>query len=41
LAYDLLDFAQERYVSMKPGDHWVPGARAEAVDDAAMIAALP
>ena len=41
LAYDLLDFAQERYISMKPDDPWVPGARAEAVDDAALIAALP
>jgi predicted aldo/keto reductase-like oxidoreductase len=41
LAYDLVDFAQERYISMKPDDHWVPGARAEVVDDAAMIAALP
>jgi len=39
-AFDLLDFAQERYVSMKPDDHWVPGARAEVVDDAAMMAAL-
>ena len=41
LAYDLLDFAQERYASMKPDDHWVPGARAETFDDAAMVAALP
>jgi len=41
LAYDLLDFAQERYISMKPDDIWVPGARAEAVDDEAMTAALP
>jgi uncharacterized protein len=41
LAFDLIDFAQERYASMQPDDHWVPGARAESVDDAAMIAALP
>jgi predicted aldo/keto reductase-like oxidoreductase len=27
-AYDLLDFAQERYASLSPDDHWVPGARA-------------
>jgi predicted aldo/keto reductase-like oxidoreductase len=26
---------------MKPDDHWVPGARAEEIDDAALIAALP
>ena len=41
LAYDLIDFAQERYMSMSPHDIWVPGARAEAFDDAAMTAALP
>jgi predicted aldo/keto reductase-like oxidoreductase len=41
LAFDLLDFAQERYISMKPDDIWVPGARAESFDDAEMIAALP
>ena len=41
LAYDLLDFAQERYASMKPDDIWVPGARAEAFDSAEMTAALP
>jgi predicted aldo/keto reductase-like oxidoreductase len=41
LAYDLLDFAQERYMSMRPGDIWVPGARAAEFDDAQMIAALP
>jgi uncharacterized protein len=41
LAYDLLDFAQERYISMKPDDIWVPGARAESFDEQAMIAALP
>ena len=40
LAYDLLDFAQERYMSMKPDDIWVPGARAAEFDDAEMIAAL-
>ncbi len=41
LAFDLLDFAQERYISMQPDDIWVPGARAESFDDAEMIAALP
>ena len=41
LAYDLLDFAQERYMSMSPNDIWVPGARAAEFDDAEMIAALP
>jgi predicted aldo/keto reductase-like oxidoreductase len=40
-AYDLLEFAQERYASMDPDDHWVPGARAEAFDDDEMTAALP
>jgi predicted aldo/keto reductase-like oxidoreductase len=40
LAFDLIDFAQERYMSMKPDDLWVPGARAEKFDDAEMIAAL-
>jgi uncharacterized protein len=41
LAFDLIDFAQERYISMKPDDIWVPGARAEGFDDAEMIEALP
>jgi uncharacterized protein len=41
LAYDLLEFAQERYMSMSPTDIWVPGARAAAFDDAEMTAALP
>jgi predicted aldo/keto reductase-like oxidoreductase len=41
LAYDLLDFAQERYMSMKPDDLWVPGGHAAQFDDAEMIAALP
>lgn len=40
-AFDLSDFAKERYASMSPDDAWVPGARAEQVDDAAMRAALP
>ena len=40
-AYDLLDFAKERYATMSPDDAWVPGARAERVDDAALRAALP
>jgi predicted aldo/keto reductase-like oxidoreductase len=41
LAFDLLEFAQERYMSMKPGDLWVPGAHADAFDDREMVAALP
>ena len=41
LAFDLIDFAQERYISMKPDDIWVPGARAESFDGAEVIAALP
>jgi uncharacterized protein len=41
LAYDLMDFAQERYMSMSPSDIWVPGARAEDFEDGAMTAALP
>jgi predicted aldo/keto reductase-like oxidoreductase len=40
IAYDLLDFAQERYMSMSPDDHWVPGAHADNFDDAAVMAAL-
>jgi predicted aldo/keto reductase-like oxidoreductase len=40
-AFDLVDFAQERYATMAPNDHWVPGAKAIAVDDDALIAALP
>ena len=41
LAYDLVEFAQERYAAMSPDDHWVPGARAERIDDRALVAALP
>jgi predicted aldo/keto reductase-like oxidoreductase len=41
LAYDLLDFAQERYMSMSPDDIWVPGARAAEFDADAMTEALP
>jgi predicted aldo/keto reductase-like oxidoreductase len=41
LAYDLIDFAQERYMSMSPDDIWVPGARAADFDDREMTAALP
>jgi uncharacterized protein len=40
-AYDLVDFAQERYAAMDPDNHWVPGARATELDDRAMMAALP
>ena len=39
-AFDLLDFAQERYAAMSPDDHWVPGARATRFDDREMMAAL-
>jgi len=41
LAYDLIEFAQERYMSMSADDLWVPGARAETIDPAAISAALP
>jgi predicted aldo/keto reductase-like oxidoreductase len=41
VAFDLLDFAQERYMSMSPDDIWVPGARAESFRDEDMVAALP
>jgi predicted aldo/keto reductase-like oxidoreductase len=41
LAFDLIDFAQERYMSMSPDDIWVPGARAADFDDVEMMAALP
>jgi predicted aldo/keto reductase-like oxidoreductase len=40
-AYDLLEFAQERYATMSPDDHWVPGARAARFDEGQMRAALP
>jgi predicted aldo/keto reductase-like oxidoreductase len=40
-AFDLTDFAQERYAAMSPDDTWVPGARAKTVDDRALIDALP
>jgi len=40
-AYDLLDYAQERYASMDPDNHWVPGARAETFDDDEMTEAFP
>ncbi len=40
-AYDMLEFAQERYAAMSPDDHWVPGARAENFDERALAAALP
>jgi uncharacterized protein len=40
-AYDLVDYARERYMALNPDDHWVPGARAADIDDAAIEAALP
>ena len=39
-AYDLIDFAQERYAAMSPDDHWVPGAHARDFDDAEVALAL-
>jgi predicted aldo/keto reductase-like oxidoreductase len=39
-AYDLLHFAQERYIAMSPSDHWVPGARAVNFNDAEITRAL-
>ena len=41
LAYDLIEYAQERYMAMAPDDLWVPGARAETFDPDAVVAALP
>jgi predicted aldo/keto reductase-like oxidoreductase len=41
LAYDLIEYAQERYMAMAPDDLWVPGARAENIDPEAIVAALP
>jgi len=40
-AYDLLHYAQERYIAMSADDHWVPGARAANFNDDEMIEALP
>jgi uncharacterized protein len=40
-AYGLIHFAQERYISMSPDNHWVPGARAVDFNDAEITAALP
>jgi len=40
-AFDLLHFAQERYISMSADNHWVPGARAADFNDADITAALP
>jgi predicted aldo/keto reductase-like oxidoreductase len=40
-AYDLLHFAQERYIAMSPNDIWVPGARAVNFNDAEITVALP
>jgi predicted aldo/keto reductase-like oxidoreductase len=39
-AYDLRDFAQERYAAMSPDDHWVPGAHAADFDEHAVATAL-
>ena len=33
-AYDLIHFAQERYIAMSADNHWVPGARAADFNDA-------
>src|SRR5436190_1026715 len=40
-AYDLLHYAQERYISMSADNHWVPGARAADFNDDELTAALP
>jgi uncharacterized protein len=40
-AFDLVDYARERYMSLDPDNHWVPGGRAADIDDAAIEAALP
>jgi uncharacterized protein len=40
-AYDLIHFAQERYIAMSPNDIWVPGSRAVNFNDAEITAALP
>ena len=40
-AFDLKDYAQERYATMDPADHWVPGGKATGFEDAEIIAALP
>jgi predicted aldo/keto reductase-like oxidoreductase len=40
-AYDLMHYAQERYIAMSPNDHWVPGARAVNFNDAEITRALP
>lgn len=40
-AYDLTEFAQERYAAMAPDDHWVPGGKATRLRDSDLIAALP
>jgi len=40
-AYDLLHYAQERYISMSADNHWVPGARAVNFNDAEITRALP
>ena len=40
-AYDLIHYAQERYISMSADNHWVPGARAADFNDADLTAALP
>lgn len=40
-AYDLVDFAKDRYAILDPNNHWTPGARYSEADDAAIVAALP
>lgn len=39
VAYDLVDFARERYSNLTGSDHWVPGHSAKQVDDARVRAA--
>jgi predicted aldo/keto reductase-like oxidoreductase len=40
LAYDLLEFARERYANLTGHDHWVPGAQAADLDEPALRRAL-
>ncbi len=40
IAYDMVDFAKMRYNLMGQGSHWFPGARADAIDPAALRSCL-
>ncbi|MDZ4695708.1 MAG: aldo/keto reductase [Deltaproteobacteria bacterium] len=39
-AYDVLEFAKERYAGMTGWDNWVPGNQARAIDDHAILSVL-